>query len=77
MGADVTRALHSVSKVCGKPAAPKQDVLFNAEKCYVVPPGVVAKIMETIKAVAEYDRLGGLYVAEMTVSSFTRQGPKA
>ena len=77
VGADVTRALHSVSKVCGKPAAPKQDVLFNAEKCYVVPPGVVAKIMETIKAVAEYDRLGGLYVAEMTVSSFTRQGPKA
>ena len=77
VGADVTRALHSVSKVGGKPASPRQDVLFNAEKCYVVAPGVVAKIMEHIKAVAEYDRMGGLCVAEMAVSSFTRQGAKA
>ena len=77
VGADVSRALHSVSTVCGQPAAPKQDVLFDAEKCYVVPPGIVKKIMETIKAVAEYDRVGGLYIAEMTVSSFARHGASA
>ena len=77
VGADVSRALHSVSTVCGPPVAPKQDVLFDSEKCYVVPPGIVKKIMQTIKAVAEYDRVGGLYIAEMTVSSFTRQGANA
>ena len=32
VGADVSRALYSVSKVCGKPVAPKQDVLLNASK---------------------------------------------
>ena len=52
-------------------------MLFDSEKCYVVTPGIVKKIMETIKAVAEYDRVGGLYIAEMTVSSFTRQGASA
>ena len=37
--ADVSRALHSVSTVCG-PAGPvgKQDVLFNNNTCVVVPP---------------------------------------
>ena len=77
VGADVSRALHSVSKVCGQPVAPKQDVLFNANKCFVVAPGVVDQIMKYISAVAEYDRDGGLYTAEMTVSSFTRPGASA
>ena len=77
VGADVSRALHSVSKVCGKPTAPKQDVLFDADNCFVVAPGIVKQIMKQIKAIAEYQRLGGLYVAEMTVSSFTRPGASA
>ena len=71
---DVARALHSVSTVCGQPEAPKQDVLFNAGHCYVVPPGVVERIMKEVNAVAEYERSGNLYIAEMTLSSFTRQG---
>ena len=51
-----------------------QDVLFNNKTCYVVPPGIVAKIMETIKAVAEYPREGNLYLANVELSSFARQG---
>jgi hypothetical protein len=43
--------------------------------CYVVAPGVVKKIMESISAIAEYEREGNLYIGEMTVQSFHRQGP--
>ena len=74
--ADVTRALHSVSKVCG----PKEhetglhDVLFNNTDCFVVPPGVVRAIMKKLTAVAHYKREGGLYLANLTLSSFGRQG---
>jgi hypothetical protein len=74
--AEVSRPLNSVSEVCG-PMGPTglQDVLFNNNTCYVVPPGVVAKIMEHIQAVAEYPREGNLYVAEIELSSFARQDP--
>ncbi len=73
--ADVTRALHSVSRVAGPIEKPKQDVLFSAGKCVVVAPGIVDKILKSgVKPVAEYKRCGGLYVAEMTMSSFPRQG---
>ena len=75
--ADVSRALHSVSTVCGpeEDEIGKQDVLFNNKLCVVVPPGVVRAILKRIKPVAEYPREGDLYVGEMTMSSFTRQGP--
>ena len=66
-----------VATVCGQIEAPKQDVLFNAGHCYVVPPGVVDRIMREVNAVAEYERCGNLYIAEMTLSSFTRQGQKS
>ena len=75
--AEVSRALHSVGIVAGPKGGPsmaKQDILFNNDKCYVVAPGIVRKIMETIKAVAEYDRDGNLYVGEVTLESFRRQG---
>ena len=73
--AAVSRALHSVGIVAGPKGGPgKQDILFNNEKCYVVAPGIVKKIMEHCKAVAEYDREGNLYIGEMTLSSFRRQG---
>ncbi len=74
--ADVTRPLHSVSHVTGPEEHPVgyQDVLFNNKKCVVVPPGVVERILATITPVAEYTRTGGLYLAEMTMSSFARQG---
>ncbi len=74
--AAVSRALHSVGVVCGPKVGPaKQDVLFNNEKCYVVAPGVVKNIMETISAIAEYERDGNLYIGEMIVQSSHRQGP--
>ncbi len=76
--ADVSRALHSVSKVAGPFEGPgKQDILFNNRRCVVVPPGVLEAVMKHVKAVAEYQREGNLYVAEMTMSSFQRQEPKA
>ena len=52
--ADVSRALHSVSTVCGPQGDEmgKQDVLFNNKICVVVPPGVVAAILKRIKPVA-------------------------
>jgi hypothetical protein len=73
--AAVSRALHSVGIVAGPKGGPgKQDILFNNEKCYVVAPGIVKKLMETLSAVAEYDREGNLYVGEFTLESFRRQG---
>jgi hypothetical protein len=62
--------------VAGPKGGPgKQDILFNNEMCYVVAPGVVKKIMESISAIAEYEREGNLYIGEMIVQSFHRQGP--
>ena len=73
--AAVSRALHSAGVVAGPKDGPgKQDILFNNEKAFVVAPGIVGKIMEHCKAVAEYDREGNLYVGEMTLQSFHRQG---
>ncbi len=74
--ADVTRPLHSVAKVTGPEDHPtgKQDVLFTNKKCVVVPPGVVEKILQTVQPVVEYARTGNLYIADMEMSSFPRQG---
>ena len=74
--ASVSRALHSVGVVTGPKGGPgKQDVLFDNDHCYVVAPGVVKKLMETLKPVAKYEREGNLYIGEFTLSSFHRQGP--
>ena len=76
--ADVTRTLNSVSQICGPDKGPpKYDVLFNNEKAVVVPPGIVNDILKNVTPVAQYDREGGLYIAEMTPSGFARQGQKA
>ncbi len=73
--ADVTRPLHSVGQVTGPvDGPPKTDVLFNNQKCVVVPPGVVAEILKKVKPIAEYKREGNLYLADMTMSVFGRQG---
>ena len=73
--ADVSRALHSVAIVAGPKDGPgKQDILFDNDKYYVVAPGVVKKLMKTLNAVAEYEREGNLYVTEMGIQSFRRQG---
>ena len=40
----------------------------------VVQPGVVEKIMKVIAPIVEYERQGNLYMAEMTMSDFIRQG---
>ena len=73
--ANVSRPLHSISKTTGPAEGPGlHDVLFNNRLAVVVPPGIVDKILEHIKPLLQYDRQGGLYVAEMTMSSFARQG---
>jgi len=73
--AEVSRPLNSVAEVCGpmEHEIGHQDVLFNNKTCFVVPPGVVAAIMQHLTAVAEYPREGNLYLAEVELSSFTRQ----
>ena len=72
--ADVARPLQSVSDICGPCNGPGvHDVLFNNRKCYVVPPGMVDEIMTRVKPIVEYDRVGGLYLADLTLSSFGRQ----
>ena len=76
--ADVTRPLHSVSRVTGPEEGPgKQDVLFNNKRCVVVPPGIVEEIQKKVAPVMEYKREGNLYLAEMAMSSFGRQGQGA
>ncbi len=77
--ADVTRPLHSVSKVTGPMDHPtgKQDVLFTNKKCVVVPPGVVEEILKRVRPVAEYPREGNLYIGEFTMSAFGRQSQEA
>ena len=75
--AGAPRALHSVGIVAGPKGGPgKQDVPFNNDKCYVVAPCVAKTLMETLTAVAEYDREGNLYIGEMSLQSFHRQGPQ-
>jgi len=76
---DVNRALHSVAKVCGPKGAgnAKQDVLFDNDICVVMPPGVVKAILKRLKPIMQYEREGNLYVAELTMSSFPRQGQHA
>ena len=76
--ANVSRPLHSVSRTCGPAGGAKNakhDVLFNNDVCVVVPPGIVAEILKRVTPIAKYDREGNLYVGEMTMSSFHRQGP--
>ena len=73
--ADVIRPLNSVSQVTGPTEGPgEHDVLFNNKRCVVVPPGVVDRVLQELRPIAEYPRVGGLYVAEMTLSPFPRQG---
>ena len=75
---DVTKPLHSVSVVAGPADGPGlQDVLINNKAAYVVPPCIVEEIMGKVRPVAEYEREGALYVADMTVTSFHRPGQNA
>ena len=83
--ADVSRALHSISTIAGPKDGPgKQDVLFNNRIGVVVPPGIVDKILESVKPIMQYDRDGNLYTAEVEMSAadidavgFGRQGQEA
>ena len=73
--ADVTRPLHAASQITGPADGPgTHDVLMNNRRAIVVQPGVVDKIMKVISPIVEYERQGNLYLAEMTMSDFIRQG---
>ena len=75
--ANVARPLDSVSQITGSIDGPgNHDVLFNNRTCVVVPAGVVDAVLKQIKPVAEYKREGGLYLGEVTLSDFVRQGPE-
>ena len=75
--ADVARTLHSVSRTTGPADGPGNfDVIFNNRLGAVVPAGIVDKILEKIKPILQYDRRGGLYCAEVKLSSFPRPALK-
>ena len=44
--ADVARPLHSAVKITGTIEHPKQDILFCAGKCVVVPAGTVDRVLK-------------------------------
>ena len=73
---DVSRALSSVSQTTGPKEHPTglYDVLFNNKVGVVVPAGIVAAILKKIKPIFQYERDGGLYTAEVRLSSFAGQG---
>ena len=76
--ADVTRPLNAVSCITGPEEGDAiHNVIFSNKRAVVVPPGILEQVLKHVTPVAEYWRNGGLYTAEMTMSSFTRQGPKA
>ena len=73
--ADVARPLHSAVKITGTIEHPKQDILFCAGKCVVVPAGPVDRVLKAgVKPSVQYDRKGYLFVAKLTMTSFTRPG---
>ena len=73
---DVSRALSSVSQTTGPKDHPTglHDVLFNNKVGVVMPPGIVAAILKKIRPIFQYERDGGLYTAEVKLSSFAGQG---
>ena len=74
--AEVERTLQSVSVTTGPAEGPGvYDVLFTNTKGVVVPAGVVEEILKKVTPVAEYRRENGLYVADVKLSVFHRQGP--
>ena len=73
--ADVSRALHSVAKVTGpEHGEGVHEVLFTNRRAVVVPAGFVEEILRRTTPVLEYNRVGNLYLAEVKLSSFARQG---
>ena len=60
---DVCRPLHSTSKICDT----GKEVLFTKTGCTVVPAGSLSKYLKFCKALAYYQRKGGLYVTKMKV----------
>ena len=83
--ADVTRPLHSTSRICdsvSKSCPAGHEVLYTKGEAVVVPEGAFSRFLGQVRRVATYKRTGGLYVAKMKLKAprlkadFTRQGPK-
>ena len=72
---EVSRSLHSISQIAGPEDGPGvHDVIFTNKKGVVLPAGLLDEILKKHKPILKYDRKGGLYVTEVKLSSFTRQG---
>ena len=79
--ADVSRPLHSVSKICDGPGGDEheKEMLFMKGEAVVVPAGTFSRLLASITPLVRYKRSGGLYVAKMKArakpaSGFTRPG---
>ncbi len=74
--AEATRPLRSVSQIAGPADGDGlHGVLFNNERCVVVPLGVLDAVMKQLgQPIAEYERDGNLCLSNFTVSDFIRPG---
>ena len=71
------RALHSISKTIGPADSPGlNDVLLNNRFGVVMPAGIVDKLSKNIKQILTNERRGGLYCADVKLSSFARRDLK-
>ena len=59
---DVCRPLHSVSMIADQGF----DSVFTKTGAVVIPAGFLDELIATISPIAQYKRLGGLYVTEVT-----------
>ena len=64
---DVCRPLHSTSKICDQGC----NVVYTDKEAVVIPSGLLEKFLESVTRHATYPRVGGLYVAELHVSTDT------
>ena len=61
----------------GPPDGPgRLDVLFSNRVGVVMLAGIVDRFFEKIKPILTYKRRGGLYLADVKLSSFARRGLK-
>ena len=76
--ADVAGPFQSVSQICGPiEGEGNLDVLFTNKTCVVASPGIMDAILRQITPIAQYQRKGGRYIADSTVSTFFGTDPKA
>ena len=69
---DVCRPFHSVSMIADQ----GYDTVFSKSGAVVIPAGLLDDLLATVKHVATYQRVGGLYVTEVTPKDPAKADPQ-